>query len=500
MLLSRGRTREARRGAPTGAAVGARPAPSGPRARCRAALQGLPLPRQRAAFRGWRRTRPFWAGLLLVLGGLELMAIPLSPLTVLVSLGLGGIAAIGIGIALIVAGLFLWFAPRARHYVSINALLLSVLSFAATNLGGFLIGMVLGIVGSVMGFGWTPREAPQAPAGPSPGPPSGQPDEPGPGGPSGDAAAPGPPYGGPGAGRDAPGDDAPADGVGSRGAAGGPRSPTPPEGAGGRAVADAGGAEGPDPGPAGAPRSARRRRGGGALRALAPLVPAVALLAAVGVPARGAPLPGGAVPAPLAATGADTAEDGADPPGAAGARAPRELSATLAPAPRQGAAAPVTEAAPVAPAAGPGERAPAADGPGFPVAATPATITTTRFTPHGFLVAGVTELPTARGPLKVMVLKMRAASLTDYRMRTRDGSPELDLGADSLELSGHVTLYLSRFKGCVEGLLCLTFTPDRLPVPPLVPPLIFLTDVEADQALVTADSITTDGLTLTPHA
>ncbi|MFF5718934.1 DUF6114 domain-containing protein [Streptomyces buecherae] len=495
MLLSRGQARDARRGAHTGTAVGARPTPPGPRARCRAALQGLPLPRQRAAFRGWRRTRPFWAGLLLVLGGLELMAIPLSPLTVLVSLGLGGIAAIGIGIALVVAGLFLWFAPRARHYVSINALLLSVLSFAATNLGGFLIGMMLGIVGSAMGFGWTPREAPEAPASPPPGPPpSGQPDRPAPGGPSGDAAASGPPYGGPGAGRDARGDDAPADDTGSRGAADSPESPTASEGAGDRS--DASGVEGPGPGPAGAPRSARRRRGGGALRALAPLVPAVALLAAVGVPARGAPLPGGAGPAPLAATGADTAEAGAGPPEAVSARAPRELTAALASAPRRDAA----PGAQAAPAASPGERAPAANGPGFPVAATPATITTTRFTPHGFLVAGVTELPTARGPLKVMVLTMRAASLTDYRMRTRDGSPELDLGADSLELSGHVTLYLSRFKGCVEGLLCLTFTPDRLPVPPLVPPLIFLTDVEADQALVTADSITTDGLTLTPHA
>ncbi|MEU3961899.1 DUF6114 domain-containing protein [Streptomyces buecherae] len=483
--------------------MGARPTPPGPRARCRAALQGLPLSRQRAAFRDWRRTRPFWAGLLLVLGGLELMAIPLSPLTVLVSLGLGGIAAIGIGIALVVAGLFLWFAPRTRHYVSINALLLSVLSFAATNLGGFLIGMVLGIVGSAMGFGWTPREAPEAPAGPPPGPPTRQPDGPGPGGPSGDAAAPGPPYGGPGAGRGAPGDDAPADSApaddaGFPGAAKSPRSPRSPDraGDGAVAVADAGGAERPGAGPAGAPGSARRRHGGGALRALAPLVPAVALLAAVGVPARGAPLPGGAGRAPLAATGADTAEAGTGQPGAVDTRAPRELTAALAPALRQG-AAPVPGAASTA---DPGERAPAADGPGFPVAATPATITTTRFTPHGFLVAGVTELPTARGPLKVMVLKMRAASLTDYRMRTRDGSPELDLGADSLELSGHVTLYLSRFKGCVEGLLCLTFTPDRLPVPPLVPPLIFLTDVEADQALVTADSITTDGLTLTPHA
>ncbi|MFJ3991852.1 DUF6114 domain-containing protein [Streptomyces sp. NPDC090032] len=106
--------------------------------------------------REWRRTRPFWAGLLLILGGTELLLVPLSPLTVLVSLGLGGIAAIGIGIALVVAGGFLWLLPHTRHYVSLNALILSVLSFAATNLGGFVVGMALGIAGSAMGFGWTP--------------------------------------------------------------------------------------------------------------------------------------------------------------------------------------------------------------------------------------------------------------------------------------------------------------------------------------------------------
>ncbi|NGO80219.1 hypothetical protein G6045_31850, partial [Streptomyces sp. YC504] len=116
----------------------------------------LPLPEARRVLRRWRRTRPFWGGLLLILGGLELLLVPLSPLTVLVSLGLGGIAAIGIGLALIVAGLFLWLLPHTRHYVSVNALILSVLSFAATNLGGFLVGMLLGIAGSAMGFGWTP--------------------------------------------------------------------------------------------------------------------------------------------------------------------------------------------------------------------------------------------------------------------------------------------------------------------------------------------------------
>ncbi|MEV0256756.1 DUF6114 domain-containing protein [Streptomyces sp. NPDC050732] len=296
----------------------------------------LPWPDQRRAVRRWRRTRPFWGGLLLILGGAELLLIPLSPLTVLVSLGLGGIAALGIGIALVVAGLFLWLLPHTHHYVSVNALILSVLSFAATNLGGFLVGMLLGIAGSAMGFGWTPvpEDAEEDPARP-------------------------------------------------------------------------------------------KVRDGQGTRTLGVLLPVVIVAGIVnGSPAKAAP-----------------AES-------------------------------------------------------IVAARTPPTITTTLFAPQGFIVAGVREIPTADGPLKVMVLRMKAASLTDYRLKTRDGGRELALGADTLDLSGQVTLYLTKFKGCLEGILCLTFTPDKLPVPPVVPPFIFMTDVSAEQALVTSDSIVAGGLTL----
>ncbi|MFD9070896.1 hypothetical protein ACFVZ2_12640, partial [Streptomyces lasiicapitis] len=149
-------------------------------------------------------------------------------------------------------------------------------------------------------------------------------------------------------------------------------------------------------------------------------------------------------------------------------------------------------------AAARGGAAPGEDAVG--AARTPPTITTTLFAPQGFIVAGVTDVPTADGPLKVMVLRMKAASLTDYRLTTRDGSRELTLGADTLDLSGQVTLYLTKFKGCIEGILCLTFTPDKLPVPPLVPPFVFMTEVSAEQALVTSDSIVAGGLKLGARA
>ncbi|MFD9905707.1 DUF6114 domain-containing protein [Streptomyces sp. NPDC059063] len=299
----------------------------------------LPLRELRRVFRRWRRTRPFWGGLLLILGGAELLVVPLSPLTILVSLGLGGIAAIGIGLALVIAGVFLWLLPHAHHYVSVNALILSVLSFAATNLGGFLVGMLLGIVGSALGFGWTPVAE----------------------------------------------DDQEA---------------------------------------AGAPKV----RDGQGTRTLAVLLPVVLVGAVLwgAVPARAAP-------------------------------------------------------------------------DGIVAARTPPTVTTTLFAPRGFIVAGVRDIPTADGPLKVMVLRMDAASLTDYRLRTRDGSRELSLAADTLDLSGKVTLYLTKFRGCIEGILCITFTPDKLPVPPLVPPFVFMTEVSAEQALVTSDVITAGGLKLGAH-
>lgn len=283
--------------------------------------------------RDWRRTRPFWAGLLLIAAGAELVAAPLAPWRVLLGLGLGGIAAAGIGCALTVAGLFLWFLPHSRQYVGIHAVILSVFSFAATNLGGFLVGMLLGIAGGAMGFAWTPVTRP----------------------------------------------------------------PT--------AVPKA--LPGQDPS-----------------RALAAALPAVLLTTMAG------PVPPRAAPAPVTA------------------------------------------------------------------ARTAPTVTASRFAPRGVVRATVADVPTASGSRKVMVLRMPAASLTGFRLRTHGGGDELSLDASELRLSGDVTLYLGRFRGCLQGVLCLSFAPGSLPVPPVVPPFVFMTDVVAEQALSTSDTITAEGLHL----
>jgi hypothetical protein len=147
----------------------------GPRARAVSAWR---------AFRAWRRSRPFWGGLLLLLAGVELLAIPLlsvlahGSVKVVIYIGVGGVFGVLIGGLLVACGLLIWFHPVQRTFYAIAGVLLAVASFVATNLGGFFLGMLLGVTGASLSFGWTPgpgrlagqhRPRPRRPGSPSEG-------------------------------------------------------------------------------------------------------------------------------------------------------------------------------------------------------------------------------------------------------------------------------------------------------------------------------------------
>ena len=123
---------------------------------------GAAVVSRRAAFRRWRRACPFWGGFLLLLAGIELLLIPLSGIFIhgavklVVYIGIGGVFGVLLGVLLIACGLLLWLNPAHRTFYAIAGVLLAVLSFIASNFGGFFIGMLLGIIGGSMGFGWTP--------------------------------------------------------------------------------------------------------------------------------------------------------------------------------------------------------------------------------------------------------------------------------------------------------------------------------------------------------
>ena len=55
----------------------------------------------------------------------------------------------------------LWVNPAQRLFYSLVAAVLVLASWLTSNLGGFLLGLLLGIVGAALAFGWVPHKAPR---------------------------------------------------------------------------------------------------------------------------------------------------------------------------------------------------------------------------------------------------------------------------------------------------------------------------------------------------
>lgn len=116
-----------------------------------------PLSRAWQGFTRFRRTRPFWGSLVLALGGYFVMAPVLgSSMSLLLHLGAGGAAPYLLGGGMMAAAGVSMVAPAQRHFPALMAAACSVASLPLANLGGWLLGMFLGIVGSGLVFAWTP--------------------------------------------------------------------------------------------------------------------------------------------------------------------------------------------------------------------------------------------------------------------------------------------------------------------------------------------------------
>jgi hypothetical protein len=127
-------------------------APGVPQAPDTAASQGRGA---RRAFRHWRRTRPFWGGVLVASGGGEMLLLYHTALKVTIHMGLYGMAGYLVPALLCVLGLSLIFDPEHRAFYSVLSLLFAVASWMTSNLGGFMLGMLLAMAGASIGFGWT---------------------------------------------------------------------------------------------------------------------------------------------------------------------------------------------------------------------------------------------------------------------------------------------------------------------------------------------------------
>jgi hypothetical protein len=116
------------------------------------------LSQARYRFASWRRARPFTGAVLTVLAGVELFfSGQLDIGNIHVQLGIEGFQATLIPVLLVVLGILAVLMPVHRIFYGVIALAVSVYSLIGVNLGGFLVGMLLGAIGGVLIVAWLPR-------------------------------------------------------------------------------------------------------------------------------------------------------------------------------------------------------------------------------------------------------------------------------------------------------------------------------------------------------
>ncbi|GIH11183.1 hypothetical protein Rhe02_92500 [Rhizocola hellebori] len=383
-------------------------------------------------FRQWRQSRPFWGGLLAVLAGLEIigsMNLELGEGTI--SIGQEGFPAYLIAFTLIICGPLAWFMPAQRHFYGLIATFVAIYSLIGVNLGGFIVGMLLGIIGGGLIFAWNPITVATEQADASP---------------QAETEDSSPRHaamviialalslsvmGTPGRAQAAP--------CGQPAAAPSP-SPTPSQGPIGELIGDIvdffgrllGGGRTPTPTPSPTP----------------------------------APTPS-PCPTPSASVSPS--------PGTTEKPTPSTPTAPSSPG-KPGAGSP--PATPAEPAKIMAE--------GTFVARRPGRMTGSRVTMTNLNFEGVVELP-VKGAANVRVLKfsMAQSDTNDFKLRVfGDKGWDTELRSSKLTVNGGtVFFYTSRFRANLFGLIPVDYTPDNLP-PPIPLPLVFFTDPDIQLVLV----------------
>ncbi|MFF0727843.1 DUF6114 domain-containing protein [Streptomyces sp. NPDC004134] len=114
----------------------------------------------RLGFRGWRGSRPFWAGLLTIAGGVPIGALPYYniklgnlSLQMATQAGAGGLI---IGVLLVTLGLTMWFHAVVRVFAGVASIVLALVSIPVSNFGGLLVGFLLSLIGGALAVSWAP--------------------------------------------------------------------------------------------------------------------------------------------------------------------------------------------------------------------------------------------------------------------------------------------------------------------------------------------------------
>jgi hypothetical protein len=410
-----------------------------------------------------------------IASGAEIILIPLAPTGVTIHQGIAGVGSWLAGALLIVSGVLMWLQPQQRSFFGVLAVLLALVSFVTSNLGGFVIGMLLGLVGGGLGFAWAPDKA------------------------NPDGGEDGTEPGGPDVGKDsasrylglalvpamlatglmgAPARQAAATGCNWFTSVFGCKAPSP--------------SSSPAPAPSATPQpgtsNGNGRPGGTAGRGKTGPCPS-GTPPVTRVPPLTTTPPATALPPLTTSPPATTVPPRAGIPCAA----PKNCPAPKA-TPGQSTKEIAKEIAKAAPCVPPGKARSAPAGQA-PVSADPATLNASSLRMSGLHYDGVVELPTAAGtPVKKLRFSMKHAVLGNVDQHIGRGTRQWRLRAGTLTFDGGVVMYTTKMKSKVFGALPLTFTPEH--PPPLVPPSMVMTDVVSEQPTVIARSAALKGLDL----
>ncbi|MGW7725419.1 DUF6114 domain-containing protein [Streptomyces canus] len=110
------------------------------------------------AFTRWVYGRPFFGGLWLTLGGAWILLTMKASVKVVLHVGMQGVAGYLLPTLMVLLGLLILFSPDQRLFYSITGVLISMATWVTSNLGGFMVGLLLGVAGSVLTFGWLPDQ------------------------------------------------------------------------------------------------------------------------------------------------------------------------------------------------------------------------------------------------------------------------------------------------------------------------------------------------------
>ncbi|WP_017610840.1 hypothetical protein [Nocardiopsis xinjiangensis] len=118
-------------------------------------------------------------------------------------------------------------------------------------------------------------------------------------------------------------------------------------------------------------------------------------------------------------------------------------------------------------------------------------LTADRLTMTGASYDGVVECPTGEGPQRYIRLTMDTADLVNGELWFEDSGTRMSLDLPELSMDGEVILHVTEMNVSLLG-IPLTFTPDF--PPPLLLPIMIVTDVDVREPLTATDTMTIPGL------